>query len=64
MLAEVVVAGDGLPAEVTHEAAAPTRHPVAALGLDQTRPTLDTLPHSSRRHSFLTAAAETWRGKN
>lgn len=34
VLAEVVVAGDGLSAEVAHEAAAAARHPVAALRLD------------------------------
>ena len=55
MLAEVVVTGDGLPAEVTHEAAAPTRHPVAALRLDQASAALDTLPHAGGRHAFLTA---------
>lgn len=56
MLAEVVVAGDGLAAQVAHEAAAAARHAVAALGLDQARPALDALPHSSRRHALLTAA--------
>ena len=61
MLAEVVVASDGLSAEVAHEAAAAARHPVAALRLDQARPALDTLPHPSRRHALLTAArGETW----
>lgn len=56
VLAEVVVAGDGLSAEVTHEAAAATRHAVAALRLDQPRPALHTLPHPSCRHTLLTAA--------
>lgn len=56
MLAEVVVAGDGLPTEVAHEAATAARHPVAALRLDQARPALHTLPHPSCRHALLTAA--------
>lgn len=56
MLAEVVVTSDGLSAEVAHEAAAPARHPVAALRLDQACATLDTLPHPSCRHALLTAA--------
>lgn len=60
VLAEVVVARDGLSAEVTHEAAAAARHPVAALRLDQARPALDTLPHPGCRHSLLTAARGTW----
>lgn len=55
MLAEVVVARDGLSAEVAHEAAAAARHPVAALRLDQARPALHTLPHPGCRHSLLTA---------
>lgn len=60
MLAEVVVASDGLSAEVAHEAAAAARHPVAALRLDQARPALDTLPHPSCRHTLLAAAHGTW----
>lgn len=62
VLAEVVVAGDGLSAEVAHEAAAAARHPVAALRLDQARPALNTLPHSSCRHTLLTAGhgRRTW----
>lgn len=56
VLAEVVVASDGLSAEVAHEAAAAARHPVAALRLDQARPALDTLPHPSCRHALLAAA--------
>lgn len=55
MLAEVVVAGDGLSAEVAHEAAAAARHPVAALRFDQARPALDALPHPSCRHALLAA---------
>lgn len=56
MLAEVVIAGDGLSAEVAHEAAAAARHPVAALRFDQARPTLDALPHPSCCHALLAAA--------
>ena len=56
MLAEVVVAGDGLSAEVAHEAAAAARHPVAALRFDQTRPALDALPHPRCRHALLAVA--------
>lgn len=55
VLAEVVVAGDRLSAEVAHEAAAAARHPVAALRLDEARRTLDALPHPSCRHTLLTA---------
>lgn len=55
VLTEVVVAGDGLPAEVAHEAPAPARHSVAALRLDQARPALDALPHTSCRHALLAA---------
>lgn len=58
MLTEVVVAGDGLPAEVAHEAPAPARHPVAALRLDQACAALDTLPHTSCCHAFLTETQE------
>lgn len=60
VLAEVVVAGDGLSAEVAHEAPAAARHPVAALRLDQARPALHTLPHPSCRHALLAAARGTW----
>lgn len=65
VLAEVVVAGDGLSAEVAHEAAAAARHAVAALRLDQPHPALDALPHPGRRHALLTAArrGETRRGE-
>lgn len=65
VLAEVVVAGDGVSAEVAHEAAAAARHAVAALRLDQPHPALDALPHSGRRHALLAEAqrAETQRGK-
>lgn len=58
VLTEVVVAGDGLPAEVAHEAPAPARHPVAALRLDQACAALDTLPHTSCCHAFLTETQE------
>lgn len=61
VLAEVVIAGDGLSAEVAHEAAAAARHPVAALRFDQARPTLDALPHPSCRHAFLAAAQRKFR---
>ncbi len=60
VLAEVVVASDGLSAEVTHEAAAAARHSVAALRLDQASTALDALPHPSCRHPLLTVAQETW----
>lgn len=61
VLAEVVVAGDGLSAEVAHEAATAARHPVAALRFHQARPALDALPHPCRRHTLLTAATrEVW----
>lgn len=63
MLAEVVVAGDGLSAEVAHEAAAAARHPVAALRFDQARPALDALPHPSCRHALLTAPQRQSLGK-
>lgn len=63
MLAEVVVARDGLSAEVAHEAAAAARHPVAALRLDQARPALDALPHPSCRHALLAAAQGTRTGR-
>lgn len=53
VLAEVVVSGDGLSAEVAHEAAAATRHAVAALRLDQARAALDALPHPGGRHALL-----------
>lgn len=55
MLAEVVVAVDGLAAEVAHEGAAPARHSVAAFGLDETCRTLMALPDAGRRHPLLTA---------
>lgn len=55
VLAEVVVTGDGLSAEVAHEAAAPARHSVAALRLDEAGPALDALPHPSCCHSLLAA---------
>lgn len=55
VLAEVVVAGDGLPAQVAHAAAAAARHPVAAARLDQARAALGALPHSCRRHALLAA---------
>lgn len=58
VLTEVVVAGDGLPAEVAHEAPAPARHPVASLRLDQACPALDALPHTRCCHAFLTATQE------
>lgn len=58
VLTEVVVAGDGLPAEVAHEAPAPARHPVAALRLDQARAALDALPHARCCHAFLAATQE------
>lgn len=56
VLAEVVVTRDGLSAEVAHEAAAPARHSVAALRLDEAGPALDALPHPSCCHSLLAAA--------
>lgn len=58
MLAKVVVAGDGLSAEVAHEAATPTGHPVAALGLHQARPAFDALSHPSRCHPLLADVQE------
>lgn len=58
MLAEVVVAVDGLSAEVAHEAAAAARHSVAALRFDQAHPALHALPHPSRRHALLAATQE------
>lgn len=61
VLAEVVVARDGLPAQVAHEAAAAARHPVAALRLHQARPALHTLPDPRRRHPLLAAVkTATW----
>lgn len=59
MLAEVVVTSDGLSAEVAHEAAAPARHSVASLRLDQACPTLDALSHPSCCHTLLAAARGT-----
>lgn len=58
MLAEVVVAIDGLAAEVAHESATAARHSVAALRLDETRSTLMALPDTGCGHPFLTAAHE------
>lgn len=55
VLAEVVVAGDGLPAEVAHEAAAAAGHAVAALRLDQAGAAFDALPDTCRRHALLAA---------
>lgn len=54
MLAEVVVAVNRLPAEVAHEGAAATRHPVTALRLHQTCGTLVALPDTGSGHLFLT----------
>lgn len=54
VLAEVVVAGDGLPAQVAHAAAAAARHAVAAARLDQPRAALGALPDPRRRHALLT----------
>lgn len=56
VLAEVVVARDGLSAQVAHEAAAAARHPVAALRLHQARPALHALPDPGCRHALLAAA--------
>lgn len=56
VLAEVVVAVDGVAAEVAHEGAAAARHSVAALRLDEPRRTLMALPDAGRRHPLLTAA--------
>lgn len=58
MLAEVVVAVDGLPAEVAHEGAAAARHSVAAFRLDETRRTVMALPDAGRRHPLLAAAQD------
>lgn len=55
MLAEVVVTGDGLPAQVAHAAAAAARHPVAAARLDEPRAALGALPHPRCRHALLAA---------
>lgn len=59
MLAEVVVAGDRLSAQVAHATATAARHPVAAARLDQPRAALGALPDPRRRHALLAAAQET-----
>lgn len=55
VLAEVVVAGDGLPAEVAHEAAAAAGHAVASLRFDQAGAAFDAFPDTRRRHALLAA---------
>lgn len=56
VLAEVVVAGDKLAAEIAHGAATATQQTVASFGLDQAGGALDTLPDSGGGHSLLAAA--------
>lgn len=53
MLTEVVVAIDGLSAEVAHESPAPARHAVAPLGLDQPHAAFVTLPDTGGGHLLL-----------
>lgn len=55
MLAEVVVAVDGSPAEVAHLGAAAARHAVTALRLNQARPTLVAFPNPGSCHLLLSA---------
>lgn len=55
MLAEVVVAVDGSPAQVAHLGAAAARHAVTALRLDQPRPTLVAFPNPGSCHLLLSA---------
>lgn len=56
VLAEVVVAGDKLAAEIAHGAATAAQQTVASFRLDQAGGALDTLPDSGGGHSLLAAA--------